>query len=332
MSGPFLAMASPPDSGPQRLWRRRELLPLGAAALGVGLGGLLLRRGGSPGWTENAATPQPPAPGGLREFEAGRVLWENGRRVREFDLTASTTLLQLNPAVTFKAWAVNGRVPGPTLRARAGDRLRIRFRNEDSTSHSLHFHGVHPADMDGIRPVRRGGSTVYEFDAESFGLYPYHCHVAPVTRHVSKGLYGLLIVDPPSPRPAADEMVLVMGGYDLKGRGRNDLYAFNGRPNLYRDQPITIVQGQRVRLYLLNMVEWDGPLTFHLHANLFDVFRGGFSTSRDDITDVITMGMAERHILEFTYRDPGLYMFHPHQDQIAERGCMGHFRVVPGGL
>lgn len=120
MRGPFLAMASPPESGPQRLWRRCELLPLGAAALGLGLGGLLLRRGGSPGWTENAASFQPPAPGGLREFEAGRVLWENGRRVHEFDLTASTTLLQLNPAVTFKAWAVNGRVPGPTLRARAG--------------------------------------------------------------------------------------------------------------------------------------------------------------------------------------------------------------------
>ena len=324
-------MPPPPDSGPASLWRRRDVLTFSAAALGLGLGGLLLQRHGAPGLIGNEEPTQPSAPGGLREFDTGRVRWENGRRVREFDLTANTTLLQLNRAVTFKAWAVNGRVPGPTLRAQAGDRLRIRFRNEDSTSHSLHFHGIHPAAMDGIRPVRRGGSTVYEFDAEPFGLFPYHCHVAPVTRHVSKGLYGLLIVDPPSPRPAADEMVLVMGGYDLKGAGRNDLYAFNGRPNLYRDQPITIAQGQRIRLYLLNMVEWDGPLTFHLHANLFEVFRSGFSTSSDEITDVITMGMAERHILEFSYRDPGLYMFHPHQDQIAERGCMGHFRVMPSG-
>lgn len=94
----------------------------------------------------------------MREFDSGTVRWENGRRVREFDLTANTTLLQLNRAVTFKAWAVNGRVPGPTLRAQAGDRLRIRFRNDDSTSHSLHFHGVHPAAMDGIRPVRHGAA------------------------------------------------------------------------------------------------------------------------------------------------------------------------------
>ena len=187
--------------------------------------------------------------------------------MREFDLTADTTLLPLNPAVTFKAWALNGRVPGPTLRANAGDRLRIVFRNQDSTSHSLHFHGIHPAAMDGIRPVRHGRNTVYEFDAEPHGIHPYHCHVAPVTRHVSKGLYGLLIVDPVTPRPPADELVLVMGGYDLKGQGRNDLYAFNGIPNYYRDHPIDLYQDALIRLYVLNMVEWDGPLTFHLHAN-----------------------------------------------------------------
>jgi manganese oxidase len=43
----------------------------------------------------------------------------------------------------------------------------------------------------------------------------------------------------------------------------------------------------------------------------------------------VSMGIAERHILEFTYADPGMYMFHPHQDEIAERGCMGHFMVRP---
>ena len=311
-------------------WSRRRLLQLGTLVIGgVTLAGLGLK---SSAQAKQEHVPPFDPTEALRAFNRGTRIEENGRSIRVFEVEAQSTTVPLGAGVLFRAWTLEGRIPGPTLRAQQGERIRVVFHNGDSTSHSLHFHGVHPADMDGIRPVRRGGSTVYEFDAESFGLYPYHCHVAPVTRHVSKGLYGLLIVDPPSPRPAADEMVLVMGGYDLKGRGRNDLYAFNGRPNLYRDQPITIVQGQRVRLYLLNMVEWDGPLTFHLHANLFDVFRGGFSTSRDDITDVITMGMAERHILEFTYRDPGLYMFHPHQDQIAERGCMGHFRVVPGGL
>ena len=47
----------------------------------------------------------------------------------------------------------------------------------------------------------------YEFDAQPYGVHPYHCHIAPVTRHIGKGLYGLLIIDPQKGRPPADEMV-----------------------------------------------------------------------------------------------------------------------------
>jgi FtsP/CotA-like multicopper oxidase with cupredoxin domain len=216
-------------------------------------------------------------------------------------------------------------VPGPTLRAQEGERIRVVFRNGDSTSHSLHFHGVHPAAMDGIEPVLKGRTTTYEFDLPRAGLYPYHCHVAPVARHVGKGLFGLLVVDPKVPRPPADELVLVMGGYDLNNDGRNELYAFNGIPDAYMHQPIRIRQNALVRLYLLNMTELEAPLTFHLHANEFRVIRPGWVES----TDVVTLGMAERQILEFSFPFPGRYMVHPHQDQIAERGCMGFFEVLP---
>lgn len=265
----------------------------------------------------------------LREFDDGELMTENGRSIRQFEVTAKSTPLQLNAAVTFMTWSLNGRVPAPTLRAKAGERLRIVFHNADATSHSLHFHGTHPAAMDGVKPIRRGKTFVYEFDAEPYGVHPYHCHIAPVTRHISKGLYGLLIIDPPEGRPPADEMVLVMGGYDLKQQGKNDLYAFNGIPNFYRDHPIEIYQDQLVRLYLLNMIEWDAAVTFHIHANMFQVYPTGRTLTPREETDVITMGTAERHILEFRYAYPGMYMFHPHQDDIAEHGCMGCFKVVP---
>ncbi|MCS5699193.1 multicopper oxidase domain-containing protein [Cyanobium sp. FGCU-52] len=75
----------------------------------------------------------------------------------------------------FKAWSLNGRIPGPTFRARQGERLRLIFDNGGSTSHSLHVHGVHPAAMDGIEPVPRGQTVTYEFDLPSAGLFPYHC-------------------------------------------------------------------------------------------------------------------------------------------------------------
>ncbi|NES72465.1 MAG: multicopper oxidase domain-containing protein, partial [Okeania sp. SIO2D1] len=264
----------------------------------------------------------------LREFDYGIIKQENGRQIREFQIKAINSKLQLNQAVSFISWNYNGRVPGPTLRATEGERVRIIFENEGGHAHTMHFHGIHPAEVDGVRPVRHGKTTIYEFDAQPFGVHLYHCHITPVTRHVTKGLYGMFIVDPPNSRPPADEIVLVMGGYDTNGDGKNELYAFNGLPNYYKTHPISIQQNQLVRLYLLNMIEFDPVATFHIHANFFRVYSTGMSLKPSQETDVITMGTAERHILEFSYPYPGKYMFHPHQDAIAESGCIGLFEVL----
>lgn len=265
----------------------------------------------------------------LRDFDYGTFKEEDGRTIREFEIFAHSRPIQLNRAITFISWNFNDRIPAPTLRATEGDRVRIIFHNEDGHSHSLHFHGIHPAEIDGLKPVRRGKTFIYEFDAEPYGVHPYHCHVAPVTRHVGKGLYGLFIVDPPGGRPPADEMVLAMGAYDLDGDDKNELYAFNGIPNYYRDRPIPIYQHQLIRLYVLNMIEFDPAVTFHIHANMFQVYRTGRSLEPHQKSDAIAIGTAERHILEFAYKYPGKYMFHPHQDHIAELGCMGYFDVIP---
>ncbi len=264
----------------------------------------------------------------LRDFDYGTVKQENGRTVREFRLVAGNTTLQLNQAVSFNSWNYNGRVPGPTLRAKAGELIRVSFLNRGGHSHSLHFHGFHPAAMDGIKPIRNGTGTIYEFEAEPYGLHLYHCHVAPVTRHIGKGLYGMLIIDPPQPRPVADEMVLVMGSYDTNDDGKNELYAFNGIPDYYMMHPIEIYQHQLIRVYVLNAIEIDPVVTFHLHANMFDVYQTGMTLKPSHTADVITMGTAERHILEFQFKYPGQFMFHPHQDGIAENGCMGAFNVI----
>lgn len=264
----------------------------------------------------------------LRDFNHGTVKRENGRTIREFEVTAKSSEIQLNSAISFVSWSLNNRVPGPTFRAKEGETIRVIFHNEDGHSHSIHFHGIHPPEMDGIEPIRHGKTTVYQFDAQPYGVHPYHCHVAPITRHVGKGLYGLLIIDPPHGRPPADEMVMVMNGYDLDDDERDDLYAFNGIPNYYRDNPIAIYQNQLIRLYLLNMIEFEPAATFHIHANMFQIYRTGRTLKPTEETDVITLGTAERHILEFSYAYPGTYMFHPHQDYIAENGCMGCFEVI----
>ncbi|MBD2665150.1 multicopper oxidase type 3 [Richelia sinica FACHB-800] len=324
----------------EQLWNRRQLLKLGLTSAGIA--------GAAAIWqtlnVKNQSKVKVPPMGMmanhvhhdaanpmqvLREFEYGTIKQENGRTIREFQLTAGTSTIQLNSAVTYNIWDLNGRIPGPTLRVKQGERVRIVFLNQAGHSHSLHFHGVHPSGMDGVRPVGNGKATIYEFDAEPYGVHLYHCHVEPVTRHIAKGLYGMFIIDPPTPRPPADEIVLIMSGYDVNDDNHNEYYAFNGLPHHYMHNPIRIYQNQLIRLYVLNIIEFDPAVTFHLHANFFDVYRSGMTMTPSEKTDVITMGVAERHILEFSFRYPGKYMFHPHQDAVAENGCMGQFEVVP---
>ncbi len=319
-----------------KIWSRRQFLKLGLVGAGASSAGLLWLSVNSqsksrikiPPIDTDIPSDKPNPMKVLRDFDYGTIKEENGRKVREFRITATNETIDLNSAVSFNVWTYNGRVPGPTLRAKVGDRIRIIFVNRGGHSHSMHFHGTHPAASDGVRPVTNGKETAYEFTAEPYGVHLYHCHIEPVTRHIAKGLYGMFIIDPPQLRPLADEMVLIMSGYDTNGDRKNEFYAFNGIPEYYLDHPIRIYQNQLVRLYVLNMIEFDEAVTFHIHANFFKVYPTGMTLKPSYETDVITMGTAERHILEFAYKYPGKYMFHPHQDITAEHGCMGNFEVI----
>ena len=86
--------------------------------------------------------------------------------------------------------------------------------------------------------------------------------------------------------------------------------------------------GERVRLYLVNMVELDAMAGFHLHAQTFDLYRSGTSLTPHEHTDIVTFGPAERAIVEFTLPQRGRYMFHPHQSRMTERGAMGFIVAV----
>lgn len=136
----------------------------------------------------------------LTDWDTGTVSTDaEGRRVRTYDITAVDMEIEIAPGIFFPAWTYNGRVPGPAIRATEGDLLRINFVNNGSHTHSLHFHGIHGASMDGIAGaslVAPGGSFTYEFPAQPFGCHLYHCHAVPLKRHIHKGLYGAFIVDP----------------------------------------------------------------------------------------------------------------------------------------
>jgi FtsP/CotA-like multicopper oxidase with cupredoxin domain len=270
----------------------------------------------------------------LTAFDFGEVSRRsNGQRVREYRLTAIDRKIEVIPGLFYDAWTFNGQVPGPTLRATEGDLVRVHFTNAGLHEHSVHFHGFHAADMDGVfEQIPPGGSYVYEFEAGPFGLHLYHCHTMPLKRHIAKGLYGAFVIDPRTPRPPAREMVMVMNGFDVNYDAENEVYAVNTVPFAYQAQPIALRRGELNRIYLVNVLEFDLLNSIHIHANFFHVFRTGTSVVPSDYTDTISMAQGERHILEFTYDRPGKFMFHAHQSEFAELGWMGLFDVREGGV
>jgi FtsP/CotA-like multicopper oxidase with cupredoxin domain len=292
----------------------------------------------------------------LYDWDYGEVSQlASGQTLREFHIGAIDKEIEIAPGVFFPAWVYNGRVPGPSLRCVEGDRIRITFENAGSHPHTIHFHGIHSARMDGVPgigagEIQPGDSTVYEFDAYPFGCHLYHCHATPLKRHIHKGLYGAFVIDPDPEKYTGDEqlvarsrnhlyeenkewneMVMVMNAFDTNFDGDNEVYAVNSIAFAYMNQPIRIKHDQLQRLYLINITEFDPINSMHLHANFFDYYDHGTTLHPTLKTvDTIMQCQAQRGILEFSFKgfEPGLYMFHAHQSEFVELGWMGFFEVV----
>ncbi|MFN2526061.1 MAG: multicopper oxidase domain-containing protein [Actinomycetota bacterium] len=268
----------------------------------------------------------------LTDFDPGFVSKDSrGRTVREYEFVVVNKDIEVAPGIFFPAWTYNGRVPGPTIRAREGDRLRITLVNTTEHPHTIHFHGIHPAEMDGVPGVgeaRAGETFIYDFIAEPFGTHLYHCHSVPLKQHIHRGLYGGFIVDPKKGRPPANEMVMVMNAFDTNFDGGNEIYAINTVAFAYLERPIVIERNELQRVHLINVTEFDPINSLHLHANFFHLYRTGTKLVPDEFTDTISMGQAERHMLEFTYNTPGRFMFHAHQTEFIELGWVSAFEVI----
>jgi FtsP/CotA-like multicopper oxidase with cupredoxin domain len=291
----------------------------------------------------------------LYDWDYGEVsTLPSGQTLREYNIVAVDKEIEVAPGVFFPAWVYNGRVPGPSLRAVEGDRIRIEFANGGTHPHTIHFHGIHPASMDGVPGagdgmIAPGERTLYEFDALPMGCHLYHCHSVPLKRHIHKGLYGAFIVDPDPSRysgeeaeiaksrnhnfpenASVNEMMMVMNGFDTNFDGDNEIYAANSIAFAYMNKPIPIKRDQLQRLYLINITEFDPINSFHLHANFFDYYDHGTTLKPTLKTvDTIMQCQAQRGILEFSFAgfEPGNYMFHAHQSEFAELGWMGFFEV-----
>ena len=267
----------------------------------------------------------------LRNFDYGKIsTLPDGTTLREYTIVAEDDkVMEISPGVFYNVWTYNGSVPGPTIRATEGDTVRINFTNNGSKEHTIHFHGIHPSEMDGVfEPVGgNGGKFTYEFEAGPVGVHPYHCHIMPLEEHIVHGLYGVFIVDPKEGRAPADEMVMVLNGFDTDFDTENNFYAANTIPFYYQHHPIQINIDELIRIYVVNMVEFDPINNFHLHANLYEYYPTGTDTIPSFYTDMITLSQTERGIMEFSYQYPGSYLFHAHKVEFSEKGWVGIFQA-----
>jgi FtsP/CotA-like multicopper oxidase with cupredoxin domain len=269
-----------------------------------------------------------PAAGGPHDLDALLYPPPPLAGTAEYELVAHDRELEIAPGVFFPAWTYNGTAPGPVLRATEGDLLRVRFVNAGSHPHTIHFHGVHPAGMDGVFEIVHPGATfTYEFPARPYGMHLYHCHSTPLKKHIHKGLYGAFIIDPPKPRKPAQELVMVMNGFDTDGDGENNFYTVNGRSFYYARYPIRVRRSQTVRIYIANLTEFDLLNSFHLHGDFFRYYPTG-SSDAFEYTDTVMLCQGQRGIIEIDFAHAGRFMFHAHQSEFTELGWMGFFEVV----
>ncbi|NNE22666.1 MAG: multicopper oxidase domain-containing protein [Rhizobiales bacterium] len=287
------------------------------------------------------------------DWDTGVLTTEaDGRKVRTFEVVAVDKEIEIAPGIMFPAWTYNGRIPGPTFRATEGEWLRFHFVNDGSHPHSMHFHGIHSAAMDGVPGagmVDPGKDFTYEMPAKPFGCHLYHCHAFPLKRHMHKGLYGAFIIDPDpalhpehadvarsrllgSPENAKwQEFVMVMNGFDTNFDEENEVYAVNSIAFAYAQKPIRVEKERPIRVYLVNVTEFDPVNSLHLHANFFNYFDHGTTLTPTLVTvDTIMQCQAQRGIVEidFSQHEPGHYMFHAHQAEFTELGWMANFEVV----
>ena len=150
-------------------------------------------------------------------------------RTVEVTLTAAPTRVSLVPGTMTDVYAYNGRVPGPTLEAREGDRIIVHFQNDLPVPTSVHWHGLHiPQIADGspFHPVAPGRRRDYAFTLQpgSAGTYWYHPHPDHTTgAQIGRGLYGTIVVRPAiDPLPPMREQLLVLSDNRLTADGTID--------------------------------------------------------------------------------------------------------------
>jgi manganese oxidase len=267
--------------------------------------------------------------------------------VKVFDLETSVVRWTILPGVTVDAYTFNGQVPGPRLRFRQGDRVRINVSNRLPESTSVHWHGlILPNVMDGAahvtqEPIEMGSLYRYEFTAVQSGTYFYHSH-DHVDRQQALGLYGALIIDPVEADPglrADHEYTLQLQEWLLREGLTYPAMPMEGaQPNYFtingRAWPATDTIRMRVGETLkLRFIGSNSGLIhpMHIHGGPFVVVaRDGepLAPAARFKADTVNVGPGQRYDVIWTALRPGKWLIHCH---IAHHTTNNNVEIKGGG-
>ena len=247
--------------------------------------------------------------------------------VHDVDLVIEEKAMTVAPGYQVMAWTFGGTVPGPVIRVKVGDTIRVHLRNPATNlmPHSVDFHASQVAWNDEMTSINPGEEKVYEWSAEYAGVWMYHCGTAPALHHIANGMYGMVIVEPAEGlAPVDKEFAIVQSEWYFDGQGKPasltkaaesapapEWVVFNGVANQYKDNPIEVGTGERVRVFILDA----GPSidsSFHIVGTIFDtVIKEGMALVKGNPgswgSQAVDLSPAQGAIVEFTTKEDGLY-------------------------
>ena len=267
--------------------------------------------------------------------------------VHDIDLEITEQEMTVAAGFVQKVWTFGGTVPGPVIRVKVGDTIRIHLKNPATNQlpHSIDFHSSMVAWNDEMTSINPGQEKVYEWTANYAGVWMYHCGTTPALHHIANGMYGMVIVEPKEGLAPVDaEVALVQSEWYLGAQGEPaslekasaaapapDLVMFNGVANQYKDGPIEVATGAKVRAFVLNV----GPSvdsSFHVVGTIFDrVIKEGDDTLVAGWgAQAVDLAPAQGAIVEMEFAEDGLYPIVTHAFNFVGRGALGLFKAGDG--
>ncbi|MEY4767847.1 MAG: hypothetical protein RL637_486 [Pseudomonadota bacterium] len=285
------------------------------------------------------------------EWRDPKVPPVSSSRVHNIELVAQEKQIAIAAGVSQQLWTFNGTAPGPVIRVHLGDTIRVHLVNPatNKLSHSVDFHASEMAwNMGGMTSIKPGEEKFFEWKANYAGVWMYHCGTPPTLHHIASGMYGMVIVEPKGGlAPVDHEFALVQsefytgseGGITslaraAKGNASPNYVVFNGVAFQYKDHPIEVATGKKVRFFVLNA----GPSqdsAFHIVGTIFNrVIKEGVQLSPSNTggygSQAVDLAPAQGAIIELTTAEDGLYPIVTHAFNYVGLGAMGLLKSGDG--